>query len=41
MGVPNVAEVHVALYWAWLCDPPGGVQWQSPKSSKYLKLFKT
>ena len=40
IGVSNVTGVHVALYWTWWCDPPGGVQGQNPKSSSYLKVFK-
>ena len=40
MGIPNVAGIHGALYGAWQCDPPGGVQGQSLKISNYLKAFK-
>ena len=40
MDVPNVVGVHGALYGAWQCDPSGGAQGQSPKSSNYLKVFK-
>ena len=37
IGIPNVAGIHGALYGTWLCDAPGVVQGQSPKSSNHLR----
>ena len=41
LQAPNVAWVYGTQCGAWCCDRPGGVQGQSPKSSSYLKIFKT
>ena len=40
MCFPSDAGIYGALYGAWWCEPPDGVQKWNPKSSSYLKLLK-